>query len=93
MNTRTLNTSVLELTRCLFDLAEADVRPTVDLLGRLTGRDREALNADIAHLRRRGFIQLESLALTFAGLMLALHQPAFEPSPSGATSPSRIAAA
>ncbi len=69
--TRTLDSGALELLRAIFDLAEADVRPTLDLLGRLLDIDANRASSLLAGLRRAGLVQHERLGLTMAGLAVA----------------------
>lgn len=69
--TRTLDSAALELLRAIFDLAEADVRPSLDLLGRLLDLDVERATALVAVLRRAGLVQRDRLGLTMAGLAVA----------------------
>jgi hypothetical protein len=68
----------LTLLRALFELAEADVRPTSDLLIRLLGYSTADIVAYIAHLRRTRLVQPQSLGLTFSGLAVATNLPEFE---------------
>lgn len=69
--TRTLDTAAVELLRAIFDLADADVRPTPNLLGRLLEIDVDRAKGLIAGLRRTGLVQHERLGLTMAGLAVA----------------------
>lgn len=69
----------LTVLRAVFDLADADVQPTVDLLGRLLGLSPRRISVLIAQLRRAGFVQLERLGLTMGGLVLATAMPGTEP--------------
>lgn len=89
---RTPDFSALEVLRALFDLAEADLRPSVDLLGRLLDRSDAALIAQIAQLRRAGLVQHERLGLTMAGLAIAASLPVTEPQPMRAPVPALCAA-
>lgn len=70
--TRTLDSAALELLRAIFDLAEADVRPSVDLLQRLLDLDENRAKGLLATLRRTGLVQRERLGLTMAGLAVAV---------------------
>lgn len=79
--------AALSLLRGIFDLADADVRPTVDLLGRLTGHAPSDLSALMAQLRRAGLLQMETLGLTMAGLVVATRLPPFDPQPARAQAP------
>ncbi len=81
---RTLDSAALEVLRALFDLAEADVRPTLDLLGRLLHLDTRACSAHIATLRMAQLLQLDRLSLTMAGLAVASALPTTEPRPMAA---------
>jgi RIO-like serine/threonine protein kinase len=69
--TRTLDSAALELLRAIFDLADADVRPSLDLLQRLLDLDAHRANAQLAVLRRAGLVQRDRLGLTMAGLAVA----------------------
>jgi hypothetical protein len=81
MMQRTLDSAALEVLRALFDLAEADLRPTLDLLGRLLGLDTRACSALIAQLRVAQLLQADRLCLTMAGLVVAASLPVTEPRP------------
>lgn len=89
---RTPDFSALEVLRALFDLAEADLRPSVGLLGRLLDRTDAALSVQIAQLRRAGLVQRERLGLTMAGLAIAASLPVTEPQPMRAPVPALCAA-
>jgi hypothetical protein len=69
--TRTLDSAALELLRAFFDLAEADVRPSLDLLERLLDLDANCAKVHLAVLRRMGLVQRDRLGLTMAGLAVA----------------------
>jgi predicted transcriptional regulator len=69
--TRTLDSAALELLRAIFDLADADVRPSLDLLARLLDLDADRAKALLTALRRTGLVQHERLGLTMAGLAVA----------------------
>jgi hypothetical protein len=69
--TRTLDSAALELLRAIFDLAEADVRPSLDLLERLLDLDATCAKMHLAVLRRMGLVQRDRLGLTMAGLAVA----------------------
>ncbi len=84
MMTGTLDHAALEVLRALFDLAEADVRPTLDLLGRLLHLDTRACSALIAQLRVAKLLQADRLCLTMAGLIVATSLPTTEPRPLAA---------
>lgn len=77
--TRTPDTAALEVLRALFDLAEADIRPTLDLLGRLLHLDTRACSALIAQLRVAKLLQADRLCLTMTGLIIATALPLTEP--------------
>jgi len=79
--TRTPDSAALEVLRALFDLAEADIRPTLDLLGRLLDLDTRACSALIARLRMAKLLQTDRLCLTMAGLTVATALPITEPRP------------
>lgn len=89
---RTPDTAALKLLRAIFDLAEADVRPSLDLLGRLLDLDQARAKSLVAGLRRTGMVQRERLGLTMAGLAVATSLPAFQPMPmaSALAIPTRI---
>jgi hypothetical protein len=75
---RTLDSAALELLRATFDLADADVRPSLDLLQRLLDLDADRAKALLAGLRRAGLIQHDRLGLTMAGLAIAASMRATE---------------
>jgi hypothetical protein len=79
--TRTPDSAALEVLRALFDLAEEDVHPTLDLLGRLLDLDTRACSALIARLRIAQLLQTDRLCLTMAGLAVATALPITEPCP------------
>ncbi len=79
--TRLPENDALELLRALFDLAQADVYPTRDLLERLLGHDGMRASALLAQLRRAGFVQRDRLGLTMAGLVVATGMPPLQPKP------------
>lgn len=78
---RTLDSAALEVLRALFDLAESDLRPTLDLLGRLLHIDTRTCSALIAQLRVAQLLQNDRLCLTMAGLVVAASLPLTEPRP------------
>jgi hypothetical protein len=82
--TRTLDIAAQKLLRALFDLADADVRPSLDLLARLLGTDVNHAIALLAGLRRAGLIQTDRLGLTMAGLAIASSIAPIEPAPMAA---------
>ena len=83
--TRTPDSAALEVLRALFDLAEVDLRPTLDLLGRLLHLDGRECSALIAQLRVAKLLQSDRLCLTMAGLAVAAALPLTEPRPMAAT--------
>ena len=68
---RTLDIAALELLRAIFDLADADVRPSVELLSRLLDMDEHRVKSLSTGLRRSGLVQHDRLGLTLAGLAVA----------------------
>lgn len=87
--TRTLDSAALELLRVMFDLADADVRPSLDLVGRLLDLDADRAKALLAALRRAGLIQRDRLGLTMAGLAVATSVNATELRPMRMQAPAR----
>jgi hypothetical protein len=81
MLTATPNSEALRLLRAIFDLADADVRPTPELVARLSGHDSVVCSALFAQLRRAGLLQLETLGLTMGGLVVATRLAPFQPTP------------
>lgn len=79
-----LDSTGLEVLRALFDLADADIRPTLDLLGRLLHLDTRTCSALIAQLRIAQLLQTDRLCLTMAGLAVAASLPLTEPRPMAA---------
>jgi hypothetical protein len=69
----------LTVLRALFDLTDAGVHPTLDLLERLLGFGPGEPLAYITLLRRKKLVQEGALRPTFAGLALALNLPEMEP--------------
>ncbi|MEM6291631.1 MAG: hypothetical protein AAGA54_10210 [Myxococcota bacterium] len=80
MNTTTPETEALDLLRAMFDLADADIRVTVDLLSRLAGHDPERVFELLSQLRSAKLVQPEALGLTMLGLTAAVALPEFQPS-------------
>ncbi|MFO7566464.1 MAG: hypothetical protein R6X02_27725 [Enhygromyxa sp.] len=76
--TRALDPAALELLRTLFELADADVRPSLDLLERLLDIDATRAKVLLIELRRAGFVQRDRLGLTMAGLAVATSVPEAE---------------
>lgn len=73
-------TDALTLLRAIFDLGDADMRVTLDLLARLAGHTTERAQSLIAQLRRAKLLQESGLGLTMVGLAAAVALPEFEPS-------------
>jgi hypothetical protein len=90
---RTPDFAALELLRALFDLAEVDLHPTLDLLGRLLDIDSRACSALVARLRMAKLLQADRLCLTMAGLAVAASLPETEPRPMSAMVPQSLRAA
>lgn len=88
--TRILDIASLELLRTIFDLAEADVRPTMDLLGRLLDIDVNRAIALLAGLRRTGLVQHQNLGLTMGGLAIAASLAPTQLRPMRVTVPTRL---
>jgi hypothetical protein len=89
---RTPDFAALELLRALFDLAEADLPPSCDLLERLLDLAPSGSSALIAQLRRAKLVQPDRLGLTMAGLAIAASLPVTEPRPMRAAVPALCAA-
>jgi hypothetical protein len=70
--TRSLDPSAVNLLKTLFEMAEADVRPSLDLLERLLDLDGTRAKVLLVELRRAGFVQRDRLNLTMAGLAVAV---------------------
>lgn len=83
MNANTLDSDALAVLRALFDLAEVDVRPSVELLGRLLDLDVTTVQAHLAHLRNRAWVARSRLSMTLLGLAVATALPPLEPRPMG----------
>ena len=79
MITATPNSEALRLLRAIFDLVDADVRPTADLVARLLGHEEATCSALLAQLRRARLVQRETLGLTMAGLVIATRLDPFQP--------------
>ncbi len=71
--------AALNLLRAVFDLSDADLRASADLLSRLCGLAIEEVDALIAQLRARKLVQADSFQLTMVGLATAVALPEFEP--------------
>jgi len=69
---KTLESDALVVLRGLFDLAEADVCPTLDLMARLWGIETGPCFALITQLRELELVQADRLALTMRGLAVAV---------------------
>lgn len=80
----TPDSAALEVLRALFDLAEDDIRPTLDLLSRLLHLESRECSALIAQLRVAKLLQPDRLCLTMAGLIIATALPVTEPRPLAA---------
>jgi hypothetical protein len=88
--TRSLDPSAHKVLRTLFDLADADVRPSLDLLGRLLDIDAIRAKVLVVELRRVGLVQRDRLNLTMAGLAVATSIPEAELEPMQAPAPVRL---
>ncbi len=73
-------TDALTLLRAIYDLGDADMRVTLDLLARLGGHPRDCTELLIGQLRRAKLVQETGLGLTMVGLAAAVTLPEFEPS-------------
>lgn len=87
--TRTVDFAALEVLRALFDLAELDLHPTLDLLGRLLHLEMSECSARIAQLRVAQLLQNDRLCLTMAGLAIAAALPTTDPRPMRMSTPAR----
>ncbi len=72
--------AALNLLRAIFDLSDADLNVTVDLLARLCGFHADEIEVFVAQLRGRKLVQADRLQLTMVGLAAAVALPEFEPS-------------
>ncbi len=79
MNSTKPETDALSLLRAIFDLGDADMKVSIDLLARLGAHSTERAASLVAQLRRAKLVQLKSLGLTMAGLATAVALPEFEP--------------
>jgi hypothetical protein len=93
MITATPNSEALRLLRAIFDLVDADVRPTADLVMRLLGHDDADCRALLAQLRRAKLVQPETLGLTMAGLVVATRLDPFQPTSLRARVPMAVSRA
>lgn len=78
MRTSKPENEALTVCRAIFELAEADVRPTADLLGRLLGLDQSRVATLIARLRKMRLLTVAEdgrLNLTMPGLVIATTAP------------------
>lgn len=73
-------TDALTLLRAIYDLGDADMRVTLDLLARLGGHTRHCAESLVEQLRRAKLVQETGLGLTMVGLAAAVALPEFEPS-------------
>jgi hypothetical protein len=71
----------LSVLRALFDLVDAGVAPTLDLLERLLALGPGEALAYVTHLRRRKLVQPGVLRPTIAGLAVAMNVPETQPVP------------
>ena len=85
-------TDALTLLRAIFDLGEADMKVSIDLLARLGGHSKERAGSLVDQLRRAKLVQLETLGLTMVGLATAVALPEFEPCSEPARRPGLRAA-
>jgi hypothetical protein len=69
----------LTVLRALFDLLDADARPTLDLLERLLGLRPGEVLAYVTHLRRTKLVHPKALRPTLAGLAVAMNLPETQP--------------
>jgi RIO-like serine/threonine protein kinase len=72
-------TAALSLLRAIFELSDADMRVSLDLLARLGGYSTAHTKALVTQLRRAKLVQEETFALTMVGLAAAVALPEFEP--------------
>ncbi len=79
MSTTKPETDALTLLRAIFDLGEADMRVTVDLLARLGGHTIDRAESLIGQLRRAKLVQENCIGVTMVGLAAAVALPEFEP--------------
>ena len=93
MNTTTPETEALGLLRAMFDLTDADIRVSVDLLSRLTGHSPERVFELLGQLRSAKLVQPEALGLTMLGLTAAVALAEFQPSHEPARKRPRLRAA
>jgi hypothetical protein len=87
-----LETDALVVLRALFDLVDAGICPTLDLMERLHGIDPRRCFALITHLRQEGLMQEDRLGLTMRGLAMATALPPTEPQPMASSEPTVRAA-
>lgn len=92
MNSTKPETDALSLLRAIFDLGDADMRISIDLLARLGGHSTERAVSLLAQLRRAKLVQLRGLGLTMVGLATAVAIPEFEPCSEPALRPGLRAA-
>lgn len=79
MSSKKPETEALTLLRAIFDLSDADMRVTVDLLARLGGYTIDRAESLISQLRHAKLVQENGMGLTMVGLAAAVALPEFEP--------------
>ncbi|MCR9160959.1 MAG: hypothetical protein ACE37F_11030 [Nannocystaceae bacterium] len=79
MSSNKPETDALTLLRAIFDLGDADMRVTLDLLARLGGHSRDRAKSLLSQLRRAKLVQETGMGLTMVGLAAAVALPEFEP--------------
>ena len=89
---KTLESNALVVVRGLFDLAEADICPTLDLMNRLWGIEAGPCFALITQLRELGLVQPDRLGLTMRGLTVAVAISPTDPRPMVVQVPTSCAA-
>ncbi|MCA9710435.1 MAG: hypothetical protein KDK70_31635 [Myxococcales bacterium] len=76
-----LENDALLVLRAIYDLTDADICPTLDLIERLFHVGPGPCFALITHLRQEGLMQPDRLGLTMRGLAVATALPPAEPEP------------
>jgi len=79
MSSNKPESEALTLLRAIFDLGEADLRVTIDLLARLGGHSQDRVETLVHQLRRARLVQETGVGLTMVGLAAAVALPEFEP--------------